>query len=519
MTAVKGMDSNLTEVRYSIETAQGTLANPATWTLMEPNAEPRFGVALTTVERDVIDSDRMQDPGGIVDKNPEVSIEQDFTNDNQMPLLPAFFLALLGSKGQHAAITGIDDANDEFDAASGLDVFAAGDLVLGVGFGVAAIDTVHVVETASATALAVTTDLPALASIPTGAKLIKVGHQYASADVTVDASGDRPKLVTAAADFGDLDLDVGEAIYIGGDTAATQFGDAANNGEKRVFAIEGSGSDLVLDKSDLDMITDAAGTGKTIQIFVGVDLRNKSHGDGFVRTFVQLERALGAPDDAQPTQIQGEYVTGAMGSEYSLSIPAQDKITSTMTFMGQTKEAVLGSVGLKSASGTKIDNVPADAFNTSSDVIKFSVTSFTSSDEAPDQMFALVQSLDMTLNNNLGRRTALGVVGAARFGVGQLSVSGSLNAYFQNVTQLQSIEAYDKFTLHAFFANTAHQGFAIDMPCITLRTDGADVANNEDVMLACDYTAYNGRKYHPTFDHAICMTFFPYLPTLARTVR
>lgn len=515
MAAATGQESNLTSIRYAVESSQGVLPGSPEWVLLEPNTEPRFGVELTTVERNVIDDDRMTDPGSIVDKNPGVQIEQDFTLDNQMVPLQSFMFAALSGKGQVAAITGVTAADDTFARGSGLDIFAADDLVLARGFSEPANNGLHLVSSAASGALVVTSALVD-ETPPAGATLTKVGHQYAAADVTVDASGARPKLVTAAGDFRDLDLEVGEAIYVGGDATANQFATAANNGEKRVFAVAADGSEIELDESFADMVTDASATGKSIRIFVGFNLKNKKPGDGFARTFIQLERTLGAPDEALPAQIQSEYVVGAIGSEYALEVPAQNKVTSTMTFLGQSYETRDGATGVKS--GTRTDLLPSDAINTSSDMKKLIVSPLPTADEAPTPLFGLIREMSLNVNDNIGRRTALGVVGAARFGVGQFHVTGSLNAYFVAVDSLDSIQNYDKFTIHGFFATAANSGFSFDMPVVTLKTDGADVANNEDVMLQCDFTAHNGRTYDSSFDHALCWTFFPYLPTLARTV-
>jgi hypothetical protein len=386
--------------------------------------------------------------------------------------------------------------------------------VLAIGFG-PGIDGLHLVSAAAAASLTVATDLPALAVIPAGAKLIRVGHQYASGDLTVDVSGVRPRLVSAATDLRDLDLEVGGALYIGGDGAAFQFATAANNGEKRVFAVDAAAGDFIeLDESLLDMVTDA-GAAKTIRLYPGINLKNKS-GTGRVRTYLQGERTLGAPDDAQPAQIQAEYVTGCTGSEYALNVPRQEKVTAAMTFTGIGYETVDAPTGVKT--GSRPNLTPGDAINTSSDLKKLRISALPTADETPTPLFDLIGEMTLNLNNNIRRRTALGIVGAASLGVGQFNVSGTLNAYFTNVSQIVSIQNYEKLTLHAFFATAANQGFSIDLPLITLRTDGAEVANNEDIMLNCDFVAHNGRRYHSTFDHALSFSFFPYLPTLARTV-
>jgi hypothetical protein len=512
MTLQRALEANLTNVRFAIEATEGVLPGSPEWVLLEPNTEPSFGAELTTVERNPIDDDRMSDPGSIVDKNPGWSIEQDFTLDNQMVPLQAFMLAALAGNLQHKAITNVDGVNNDFEAASGLNAFAINDLVLGVGFGDPTIDALHLVSAAAAGSLTVTTDLPALAVIPAGARLIRVGRQYASGDVTVDAAGVRPKLVTAAGSFSNYGIENGYSIYVGGDAVGQQFAPATNNGEKRVFSV--SATQIEIDKSFADMVTDA-GAGKTIRIFFGAGLKNKRPNDGFARVYLQGERTLGAPDDALPTQIQSEYVAGSTGSEWQLNVPERDKVTSVFTFTGIDYETRTGAVGVKS--GTRTDLVPTDAVNTSSDLKRLEIASLPT-DETPTQLFGLINTFSWTLNNNIRRRTGLGIVGADSLGVGPLALSGSIDAKFFNVSQLESIQNYEKFTVHGFFSMAANQGFSFDMPLITLKTDGADVENNEDIQLSCDYMAHNGRRYHPTFDHALCMTFFPYLPTLARTV-
>jgi hypothetical protein len=419
MALQRALEANLTNVRFAVEASEGVLPGSPEWVLLEPNTEPQFGAELATVERNPIDDDRMSDPGSIVDKNPGWSIEQDFTLDNQMVPLQAFMLAALNGRVQHAAITNVDGTGNDFEAASGLDAFAVNDLVLGVGFGNATIDALHLVSAAAAGSLTVTTDLPALAVIPAGARLIRVGHQYASGDVTVDAAGARPKLVTAAGDFTAQDFEVGCSIYVGGDLTAQQFATATNNGEKRVFSV--TSDEVEVDKSFADMVTDA-GAAKTIRIFFGASLKNKRPNDGFSRVHLQGERTLGAPDDALPTQIQSEYVTGCTGSEYALSIPAQDKVTSTMTFIGIGYETRDGATGVKS--GTRTDLIAADCVNTSSDLKRLEIAALPTTDETPTQLLGLIREMQLTLNNNIRRRTALGIVGAASLGVGQLGLSG-----------------------------------------------------------------------------------------------
>jgi hypothetical protein len=514
MAAVSGQDSNLSSIRYAVETTQGTLPVTPTWNLVEPNTEPRFGASLEAVERSFITEDRMSRKGSIVDVDPGVQIEQDFTLDNQLVPLQSFMAAALRSKGQHTAITAITAAADEFEAVDADDLFAAGDLLFARGFANAANNGLHVVVSSDSGGVIVSSSLVD-ETPPSGSTITKVGHQYASADVTVNAAGGRPILVTAAGDFRELDLVPGEEIFVGGDAAANQFATAANNGPKRVYAVNGAGTQLTVDKSGLDMVTDASATGKSIRIFTGFALKNEQ-GASFLRQYLQFERTLGAPDDAQPTQVQSEYVTGTVGSEYSFDAPATGKVTSTMTFIGQNHETRTGATGVKS--GNRPDLPQVDAVNTSSDIKRFRVSQIAgSTDEAPAALFALIQSLSFNINNNINRGTALGVVGMARATWGRFTCGGQFDAYFADVAALDAVRNYVDCTIDGFIATPANNGFAFDFPVVSLSSDGATVEQDEPIKMPCDFTAHNGNKYDVTFDHALCWTFFPYLPSLART--
>lgn len=514
MAAATGQDSNLTSVRYAVESSIGVLpgtdGDAAVWKLTEPNSEPDFGGNITTMERNPISADRQSIKGSVVDVEAGVSITQDFTLDNQMELLQGFMFAQLGGKGQVAAITGVTASDDTFARGAGLAIFATGDLVFARGFTEPANNGLHLVVTASATALVVGSAL-ADETPPAGATLTKVGHQYGSADVTVDASGPRPKLVSAASDFDQLDLRPGESVYIGGDAVANQYATAANNGMKRVFLVDDD--ELTLDKSHLDMVTDASATGKSIRIFVGFSLKNEQ-GTGFVRETYQFERTLGFPDDSQPTQIQSEYVVGCVASEYALEAQPASKMTSTMTFMGLDHETRAGSVGVKD--GARPDLPDGDAINTSSDPRRFRICQVSTTDEAPAELFAFVESMQLNINNNIGRNLALGTLGAVNMTTGRFAVTGNVNAYFADVAALAAVRANADVTLDMAVVS-GNKGFAIDMPLMTLSAGRAVVESDQAIMMPCDFVAHSGAKVHASLDHTLCWTFFPYLPTLAQT--
>jgi hypothetical protein len=511
MSAVSGQDSNLTSVRYALETSQSTLPVTPTWKLLEPNTEPQFGAQLEAVERSFIVDDRMSRKGSIVDIDPQVQIEQDFTLDNQMELMQAVMCGALRGKGQATTVTSASGGNT-FNG-TGMGGFAANDLILISGW--PANNGLHLMASGSSTTVVVGSTL-VNETAPSSALLTKVGHQFASTDVLVNAAGSRPILTCTAGDFRELDLIPGETFYIGGDAAGNQFASSANNGAKRVYSVASDGLTLTIDKSNAAMVTDASATGKSIRIFTGFASKNEQ-GSNFLKQFVQFERTLGAPDDASPSQVQSEYAVGTVCTEYAFEAPAQGKITATHTFMGTTHERRTGATGVKS--GNRPDLAQVDAVNTSSDIRRWRVAQVSgSTNEAPTPLFALIESFSMSINNNINRGTALGVVGMARPTWGRFACTGSFDAYFADVAALTAVIEYADVTIDGFVATPANTGFALDLPLVSLSSDGVTVEQDEPIKLPCDFTAHSGNKYDVTFDHAAFWTFFPYLPSLARTV-
>lgn len=507
MALVSGQDSNLTSIRYAFEQTQGVLPVTPDWILTEPNEEPEFGGDVEAMARDPISDDRQSLKGSVVDIKADVAIQQDFTLVSQRALLTAYMFA--NERGLLAAATLTTVSGGNTINGTGMGSFVADDLVFLANAGENT--GLHLVTSATSTTVVVASAL-ANGAIPAGATLEKVGIQCASADIDVSTTGNFSTYTSTTTNFTmRLSLTPGQSIYVGGDLAAEQFTNAANNGFKRVFSVAAAA--LVVDKSNLDMVAET-GTGKTIRIFSTCCLRNEQ-GSSYVQKFLQFERSLGATDDAQPTQIQSEYVIGAMASEFAFDAKPASKITASNKFMGLRPEARTGAVGVKSGNRPALPQV--DAFNTASDPRRVRVSLVSTSDEAPDPLWALTESITLNVNNNIKRNLALGTVGAARFSVGKFEVSGSFNAYFRDVAALTAAQNNADVTAD-FAISGKNVGFAFDLPLITITKARAQVSQDEPIMLPCDYRAHSGQKVNANFDHTLMWTWFSYLPTLAQTV-
>lgn len=508
MAAVNKIDSNVTGLRIAEEASVNTLPGTPVWNPYEPNSYSDFGADPSKVARDPINPDRQLDKGVLTDIDAAGGFNIDLTQGNIADLLQGFFYANYRRKAEQTAVTNIDGTGETYDAASGMDSFQAGSLVFASGFDDAANNGLKRVTAATATDITVAENLVTDASPASGSQVIEVGFQGAAGDIDVDVAGTFPALTSTAADFTTMGFVVGEWIYIGGDSASLAFSNAANNGFKRIRSI--AANRLEFDKSASTMVSEASTT-ETVQLFFGRVLKNELSGS-IVRRSYQLERTLGAPDDASPAQIQSEYVTGAHASELALNVAQSDKITADLSYMGIDHETRTGATGVKS--GTRPALTGDDAFNTSTDFSRIKMALVSSSDEAPTALFSFIQELNINVNNNLTVNKAVGSVGGFDVSAGQFMVGGSITAYFSDVTAMNAVRNNLDVTLDAIIVKD-NAGIAIDIPLISLGDGKTQVEKDSPITIPVSIEAARARSVNANMDHTLLMVFFDYLPTAA----
>ena len=123
---------------------------------------------------------------------------------------------------------------------------------------------------------------------------------------------------------------------------------------------------------------------KTLELYFGDVLRNEA-GTLIVRRSYNLERTLGAPDTAQPAEIQAELVIGAVGSEFTLNIPSAELLNVDMVFVAIDNAQRTGPTGPKQSS--VVIPVSASEYNTSSDVGRIRLSTVSAVDEAVTALF------------------------------------------------------------------------------------------------------------------------------------
>lgn len=514
MPAVDKIDSNVTGLRFAEESSIGVLPGSPVWYPLEPNSYDDFGGEYARVERDPINSGRQRKKGTITDLDASGGFNHDLVQENLQRLLQGFFFAdfraktELGGSGEFSAVA---NTGSVYTISAGGTAALAGDLVFASGFTNEGNNGLKSVASSTATTVVVNETLVDEGSPPSAAKLVEVGFEFASADAEIDASGDLPQLTTTTKDLTELDLVPGEFIYIGGDTAASSFATAANNGWARVKSVAANA--IVLDKTSGTMVTDA-GTGKDIQIFYGRVLKNEKETTDQVRRTYNLERTLGAPDDASPSQIQAEYLEGAVPSELSMSFNQAEKVSLDMSFMATTYDTVTGATGVKS--GTRPTLVAEDMFNTTSDFSRIKMALLSSTDSNPTALFAYLTEFSVSINNNIDPSKAISVLGAFDMTAGNFTVDGSANAYFSSVEAVAAVKDNSDVTFDFALVKGpagAKHGMSLDMPLISLGDGRLNVEKDAPITLPLDTPAVEDE----VFGHTLLMSFYDYLPNVADT--
>lgn len=510
MAQVNKIDSNITGLAYAQESSLGTVSSP-TWYQLEPNSYNDFGSEITTVAPNPINPSRQRKKGVTTDLDATAGFNHNLTFHNLEDLLQGVMFADFRRKGREA-VTAVDEdtANpDEYEVAS-TSGFLVGSLIKGFNFTNSANNAVNEVTaiTTNTSVEVATGQLVSEPSPPAAARIQVVGHVSSAGDLDVDASGDLPVITSSALDFTTLGLVVGQWIFVGGDTAATQFSNAANNGFKRIRSIAANA--LTLDKSSTTMVTEASTT-ERVHLYFGDVLRNET-GTSIVRRSYHLERTLGVPDDAAPSQVQAQIIKGAIPNEFTLNVPTANLVNCDIAFIGTDEELRTGAQGPLQSSVQNPE--AADVFNTSSDFSRIKMTSVSATDENPTPLFAFITEATITINNNLSPNKAVGTLGSFDVTAGTFAVSGSITAYFGNVSAISAVRNNSDITLDMAIVKD-NEGIVVDIPLIALGDGRLNVEQDQPITIPLNMDAATAEDVATGMDHTVLFTFFGYLPDAA----
>ena len=478
--------SNSTGLAIAEETTFKTLPGTPEWRELEPNSYSDFGGDITTVARSPIKQDRQRKKGVVTDLVASAAFDMDFTQKTPYNLLDGFMFADWREK-DNDTVTSV--SGTAYTVGAGATAYAVGDLLFAENHATAGNDGFKEITATTGTTLAVA-GLTAEASPPATAKVTRVGHRAATADITVTVSGSTATLGSTVLDFTDLGMIPGEWIYIGGDATINQFATAATNGWYRVKTI--AAGSILVDRIPDNAATDT-GTGKEIDIYLGHVLKNESDPANIQCKSYTIERKLNA------TAYQ--YVIGAAPNVFDLNLPTAEKVETSLSYVAADS---LGETSQRSGNRTTLPE--EDGFNTTSNVTRLRMFN----DDTDAALYTFVQEAKINIDNGISGNKAIGTLGAFDMAFGDFVVTGSVTAYFTDITAVQAVRNNNAVSLD-FTLITKNQGWIMDIPYLSMGDGRPNVEKDQAITIPLNIEG----AAHPDFNHTMLVGFFTYLPDLA----
>ena len=179
---------------------------------------------------------------------------------------------------------------------------------------------------------------------------------------------------------------------------------------------------------------------------------------------------------------------GMVVNTMSLSVQAQNIISGSFDFMG--KSATVATAAMSSGSVT--DANTNDILNAVSNVAEVK-------ENGTDVSSALVQGLDFSVSNNVRGQSAIGTLGFSDIGVGQVDVTGSLNAYFRNKDLYAKYIASTGTTISFKTEDSSGNAYIFSFPNVEFESDTVNAgSSNSDVMENISWRALRNAAYECT---------------------
>ncbi len=510
-------DGNLTGLFLVEEVDRGVTpaGAAAVWSEREPNSYSDFGGNFAMTTRKPITRDRQFAKGDVSDNNPTAGFQEDLTPLNQRSLMQGFLYADAREKvstrpinGAVIPITSTDAATKQYRAGAGLGVFRAGHLVLPFGFASATNNAFNRVTAAVTGAVTVANAIDADAAPSPLSGLEVVGYEFPVGDLAITLPTGRVRLTsTAGGLLAALNLNLGEWVGVGGDTAATRFADTGNSAP--FYGRVSNFTDMFVE-FDKTTGTQAvvSGAGKTIQMFFGTVVRNEDDPTLIKRRAYTLERQYGAGAGAQ-----SDGVRGWTPNQLTVSIPtpgADAKVTVDLTgiagssFERTVAEGVLAGVGGSVIRGAL--NEPC--FKPGLDVYQHRLAVIDELTLNPTALVGYNSEGTLVINNNVAGNKAIEVFGNADMNLGEFSVTGSLNAYFTTVAATRAVRQGANLTWHLILTK-ANKAVIFDLASLGLGNARSTVEANTPIKLPLDTAAGKGK-----FGYTLLTTFLRYVPAV-----
>ncbi len=324
--------------------------------------------------------------------------------------------------------------------------------------------------------------------IQVGAGVRVVGFQGASGDITATSTG----LASTSLDFTTLGLNAGQWVKIGGDAAGNQFATAALNSYARISGAAGAiaAHALTFDILPTGWTTDA-GTGKTVEVFMGDFVKNGTTQRGF--TYEGQQQDLTSPSF--------EYFPGQQVDGLSYALKAGAVVTGTINLIGQGLPSPLTT---RASGATDIAAPTFPVLNAANNIGRLMMNGTVVS--SPSYMM----ELGLDIKNNLAGQGALNSLTPVGIRDGEVSVSGPISQYFGDLTSLNAVlndtDTSIMFRMGRLDGN--RESLMFDVPAVKLTGTAPVSGKNQDRMFTGSYAA----KKHATLGFTVSCSRFWYLP-------
>lgn len=470
--------TNRTKIGKARETTYGVVPTSPVFKTLRVTGEPNLSGGPKTVVSNEIRSDRQTtdiilvalEGGGDLDA--ELSFGA-FDDDFEEAVMgtwsakPTIIVATLDTEISDVNTTTLTVANPLGTP------FVAGMLVLTTGFTTPANNNI-INRVASNTATTIVFPAASFtvegAAIPVGAAARVVGFMGASGDIVATLAAGIGGLTSTLLDFTTLGLVIGEWAKVGGTAAGNKFATAGCNDWVRISAI--AAHVLTFDRVPVGWAADA-GTAKTVQFFTGDVLVNSST----VRSNTIERQYL----DHSP--VSYELLPGEVLDKFSIDAKEQSVPVIKRTYMGAGATAST----TRSAGATDIAPPTYAVLNTSSNVGRIGLNGVNVI--GPNYL----RNITIEYNNNIRRQPAIGSLAAVGIGEGQFEVSGTVNAYFGDITIYNQVLANTKTSLDMRVVSAAgnREGMLFDFPSVKWKSGAPVIAGkNQDVMISAGWEAY-----------------------------
>jgi hypothetical protein len=359
-------------------------------------------------------------------------------------------------------ITDAGTVASTYAVVSGGAAVVLGHLVRATGFAQAANNQIFRAASSTATTIVGGSSLVAEAAPAAQAKLKVVGFQGVSGDIAATSTG----LSSTTLDFTTLGLAIGQWVKIGATATANRFATAALNDFARITVIAAHA--LTLDNLPATWTTDV-GTGKLITVWFGDEIKN-----GILPSSVTIER--GFLGQTVPTYIVN---TGMEVGTLVTTITSKANITGVATFTGMGGGE--SQVTLSASPDAATTNLVMAA---NANVGRLGVNG--SQLVGPNW----AQSVSFSIANSLRSIESVDSTAPVAIREGGCTVTGDMNTYFGNDTELAAFYAGTTRPINTRVAK-ANQAIIFQVPRATYKSGGnpSATAINTDVMAKFSFQA------------------------------